>query len=67
MKCKQTEELVRQVVAQTGTEATVEKVSDVQAIVTAGVMSTPAVAVDGLVKLSGRVPTADELRRWIAG
>jgi small redox-active disulfide protein 2 len=67
MKCKQTEELVRLVVAQTGTEATVEKVSDVQAIVAAGVMSTPAVAVDGRVKLSGRVPTADELRRWIAG
>jgi len=66
-KCKKAEDLVRQVLAETGVEATVEKVSDIQAIVTAGVMSTPAVAVDGHVKLSGRVPTPDELRRWIAG
>ena len=66
MKCKKTEEMVRQVLAETTVEATVEKVSDVQAIAAAGVMSTPAVAVDGLVKLSGRVPSADELRQWIA-
>ena len=67
MKCKKTEELVHQVLAETKVDAIVEKVSDIQAIVAAGVMSTPAVAIDGLVKLSGRVPTADELRRWIAG
>jgi small redox-active disulfide protein 2 len=67
MKCKQTEELVRQVVAQTGTEATIEKVSDIQAIAAAGILSTPAVAVNGIVKLRGRVPTAEELRQAIAG
>jgi small redox-active disulfide protein 2 len=67
MKCKKAEELVRQVIAESGAQATVEKVSDMQAIVAAGVMSTPAVAVDGVVKLSGRVPTVDELRQWIAG
>jgi small redox-active disulfide protein 2 len=67
MKCKQTEEVVRQVIAQTGAQASVEKVSDVQAIVAAGVMSTPAVAIDGVIKLKGRVPTADEIRGWIAG
>jgi small redox-active disulfide protein 2 len=67
MKCKKAEELARQVIAESGVQATLEKVSDMQAIVAAGVMSTPAVAVDGVVKLSGRVPTADELRQWIAG
>jgi small redox-active disulfide protein 2 len=67
VKCKKTEELVRQVIAETGASAAVEKVSDVQAIVAAGVMSTPAVAVDGEVKLSGRIPTSDELRQWISG
>jgi small redox-active disulfide protein 2 len=66
-KCKQTEELVRQVIAQTGIQATVEKVSDVQAIAAAGVLSTPAVAVDGVVKLKGRVPSAEELRQVLAG
>ena len=44
-----------------------EHVTDMQAIMAAGVMSTPAVAVDGVIKLKGRVPTADEVRQWIAG
>jgi small redox-active disulfide protein 2 len=67
MKCKKAEENVRQVLAETGVEATVEHVTDMQAIMAAGVMSTPAVAVDGVIKLKGRVPTADEVRQWIAG
>jgi small redox-active disulfide protein 2 len=62
MKCRKTEATVRQVLAETGVVATVEHVTDMQAIVAAGVMSTPAVAVDGVVKLKGRVPTADEVR-----
>lgn len=65
MKCKKAEENVRQVLAEMGAEATVEHVTEMQAIVAAGVMSTPAVAVDGVIKLSGRVPTTAELRQWI--
>jgi len=67
MKCKRTEESVRQVLAETGVAAVVKHITDIQAIVAAGVMSTPAVAVDGVVKLMGRVPTAEELRQAIAG
>lgn len=64
-KCKQTEELVRKVVAETGIDATVVKVSDIKAMVTAGIMSTPAVAVDGVIKVAGRVPKADDIKQWI--
>lgn len=67
MKCQKTEANVRQVLAETGIEANVEHVTDMQAIVAAGVMSTPAVAVDGVVKLKGRVPTTEELRQLIVG
>ena len=67
VKCKKAEENVRQVLAETGIQATVEHVTEMQAIVAAGVMSTPAVAIDGVIKLSGRVPTTTELRQWIAG
>lgn len=67
MKCQKTEAAVRQVLAETGIEARIEHVTDLQAIVAAGVMSTPAVAVDGIVKLKGRVPTAEELRQVLAG
>ena len=66
MKCKKAEENVRQVLAETGIDATVEHVTDMQAIVAAGVMATPAVAIDGVMRLSGRVPTPTELREWIA-
>jgi small redox-active disulfide protein 2 len=66
-KCKQTEDLVRRVVAELGADVEVEKVSDIQAMVMAGVMSTPAVAVDGQMKMAGRVPTPDDVRAWIAG
>jgi small redox-active disulfide protein 2 len=67
MKCKKAEEIVRQVLAETGVEATVEHITDMPAIVAAGVMSTPAVAIDGVIKLSGRVPTTTEIRQWISG
>ena len=67
MKCQKTEATVRQVVADMKVEAVVEHVTDFQAIAAAGILSTPAVAVDGVVKLKGRVPTADEVRQLIGG
>ncbi len=66
-KCKQTEELVRRVVAQTGIEAEVIKTSDIKEMITTGIISTPAVAVDGVIKLAGRVPKAEEVKQWITG
>lgn len=47
---------------QLGMEFTIEKVTDMQAIVRAGVMKTPALVVDGKVKLYGRVPDVAELK-----
>ena len=66
MKCQKAEEIVKQTVEAMGIQANVVKVSDIQKMVAAGVMSTPAVAVDGVVKLAGRIPRADEVREWIA-
>ncbi len=67
VKCQRTEAAVRQVLAESGIEALVEHVTDMEAIVAAGVLSTPAVAVDGIIKFRGRVPTAEEVRQLIAG
>ena len=44
----------------------VEKVSDIREIMAFGVMSTPALVVDGKVCFSGRVPNVDELAKIIA-
>ena len=67
MKCQKAEEIVKQVVEAVGIQATIVKVSDINQMVAAGIMSTPAVAVDGVVKLSGRIPTAAEVQGWLAG
>jgi small redox-active disulfide protein 2 len=65
-KCTKTAELVHQALAETGVTAEVVKVMDVREIVMAGVMTTPAVAVDGVMKISGRVPTLAEIKGWLA-
>ncbi len=65
-KCHETEKIVREVVAETGSDAAVVKVSDFEQIVRMGVFSTPAVTVDGVVKCSGKVPSKKEVAAWIA-
>lgn len=64
-KCKSLDQLTRQVVEQNGIDATVTKVEDIVAIMNYGVMTTPALVIDGKVVLKGRVPSADELRKII--
>jgi small redox-active disulfide protein 2 len=60
-KCKQTADIVRQAVAEAGVEATVYKVEDPREIMKFHVMRTPAVAIDGTVRISGRVPSVPEI------
>lgn len=64
-KCKQTEDLVKAVVAETGVDVKVEKVSDLMKIAGYGVFGTPAVVVDGEVKSVGKIPTKEEIKTWI--
>ena len=64
-KCKQTEDLVRKKVIETGVDANVEKVSDLMKIAGYGVFGTPAVVVDGEVKSVGKIPTMEEIKTWI--
>jgi small redox-active disulfide protein 2 len=66
-KCRETEALVRRVVAELGVAVEVEKVEDIRAMVMAGILSTPAVAVDGVMKIAGRMPRPDEVKSWITG
>ena len=64
-KCKSLEKLTNEVVAETGVAATVEKVEDIYKIMQFGVMSTPALVIDKKVVLSGRLPSAGELKEII--
>ena len=54
--------MTNQVVQELGIHATIEKIEDYGQIASYGVLSTPALVVDGIVALSGRVPTSSHLR-----
>ena len=64
-KCKNLENLTREIVAQNGINATVTKVEDIMEIMQFGVMTTPALVVDGQVVVKGKVPTADEIKKLL--
>ncbi|MCC6963499.1 MAG: TM0996/MTH895 family glutaredoxin-like protein [candidate division Zixibacteria bacterium] len=64
-KCEKLEALTRQAARELDLECEVLKVKDIQAIMHMGVMMTPALAVDGVVKVSGRVPSLDEIKKLI--
>ena len=64
-KCKKAEKIVREAVAETGVDANVEKVTDMMEIAGYRVFSTPAVVVDGEVKLSGRIPNKNDVKSWL--
>ncbi|MFV9644548.1 MAG: thioredoxin family protein [Desulfobacterales bacterium] len=64
-KCQQTEQLVKEVVAESGVEAQIEKVTDIMKIAGYGVFGTPAVVVDGEVKSVGKIPKKEEIKIWI--
>jgi len=66
-KCKLLEEHARQAVAELGIQAEIEKVMDVETIVEMGVMMTPALAIDGVVKSVGRVLTKDQVASYLSG
>ena len=64
-KCNQLYQNAQQAVAESGVDATVEKVTDLNDIMAFGVMVTPALAIDGQVKASGKVPTAEAIKEMI--
>jgi small redox-active disulfide protein 2 len=64
-KCKATERVVRKVVEELGNDVEVVKIEDLQEIVNRGVMMTPAVIVDGEIKIVGHIPSVDEIKKLL--
>lgn len=64
-KCKKLEQAAVEAVAAAGIDATVTKVEDIFQIMQFGVMTTPALVVDGKVLVKGRVPGVDEIKNLI--
>jgi len=65
-KCQVLYEHVKHATEALGIECTIEKVTDISAIMSYGVMSTPALVVDGKVKVAGRVPSASQIKEMLS-
>ena len=65
-KCKKLFEATQLAVKELGIEAEVTKVEDINEIMKFNIMMTPALAVDGVVKVVGRIPRPEEIKQMIA-
>lgn len=65
-KCKKLAEVTEEAAKDLRLEYRMQKVTDIKAIMGYGVMMTPALAVDGVVKLSGKVPSVEEVRKILS-
>ena len=62
-KCKTTYEMIEKIVKENQLDATLSKVEDIVESLNYGIMTTPAIVVDGEVKLKGHVPTESEIKK----
>ena len=65
-KCKTLAELAETAVKELGIDGQIEKVTDIKEIMKFGVMTTPALAVDGQVKIVGKVPAISEIKKILS-
>ncbi len=63
--CRKLEALAREVVGELGADASVEHVQDFRKIAAYGVMATPGLVVDEVVRSAGRVPSKAEVASWL--
>ena len=63
--CKRLEANTKVAVEELGLEATIEKVTDIKDIMKYGVMSTPALVVDEKVKVMGKVPSSEDIKKYL--
>lgn len=61
-KCKTLAQFTEQAVKELGVTAEINKVTDLRQIMALGVMMTPALAVNGTIKVSGKVPSVPEIK-----
>ena len=64
-KCQKLTENAAAAAQELGVPYELEKVTDLQEIMAFGVMRTPALVVDGIVKVAGKVPSPDEIKQLL--
>jgi small redox-active disulfide protein 2 len=63
--CKKLQAVTEEAVKDAGVDATIEKVEDIKKIMAYGVMRTPALVINEKIKAFGRIPTKDEIKKYI--
>jgi small redox-active disulfide protein 2 len=66
-KCKTLEERIRQIAIKHQLPIEIEKVTDLQEMVKYGIMMTPGLVIDGVLKSAGSIPKDDQLLGWMKG
>lgn len=64
-RCKSTLEIVKKAVDQSGIQAEITKIEDLEGMMKYNILSTPAVVINEQIKISGRVPTVDEIKKLL--
>ncbi len=64
-KCRKLHELAEEAVKELGASAEITKVTDINKIIDYGVMVTPALVIDGEVKVAGKISSKEEIIKWI--
>ncbi len=65
-KCAKLYEVAEQAAKQAGVPYEMNKVTDLKQIMALGVMATPALVIDGNLKVAGRVPSVEEIKRMLS-
>ena len=64
-KCKKLSELIQTVVQELGISVEIKKITDINQIIDYGVMVTPALVIDGDVRVAGKIPSKQEIAEWV--
>ena len=64
-KCKETYSIVEKAINEEGIDAEIVKIQDIAEIAGYGVMQLPAIAIDGDVKIAGRIPSVNDVKELL--
>lgn len=64
-KCQRLEQLTREVATELGVDTQFEHVRDIAKIMEYSVLGTPALVIEGEVKVAGRMPSKEEISHWL--
>ena len=63
--CKALENNARKAAEESGVQAEIVKIQEMDQIFEAGITGTPGLGIDGEIKSMGRIPSVDEIKKWI--